>query len=112
MKNAFQFVFQTHSKVLIIGSDCASLNRKILNDAFHKLEDFPFVIGPAMDGGYYLLGMNKLYPEVFENIKWSSKEVFSETLENIQKLNKSVYLLPELSDIDTVEDWQKYGWEI
>ncbi len=112
MKNAFQDICQTHRKVVIIGSDCASLTDKIINEAFQQLDAFPFVIGPATDGGYYLLGMNQYLPAVFENIAWSTSDVFPKTLQIIKNLGKTYYLLPELSDIDTEEDWQKYGWEI
>ncbi len=112
MKKAFQQAFIKHQKVLIIGSDCPTLTSSIVNKAFEKLETFPFVVGPATDGGYYLLGMNHFYPEVFENIEWSTPQVFPKTTENIKNLGKTCYLLPELSDIDNEQDWIKYGWKI
>ena len=112
MKNAFQDICQTHSKVVIIGSDCPSLTAKIINEAFKKLDEYAFVIGPATDGGYYLLGMNQFSPAVFENIKWSTAKVLAKTIEIIENLGKSYQLLPELSDIDTEEDWKTFGWEI
>ena len=112
MKNAFQVVFQTHQKIVIIGSDCASLTEEIINKAFEKLSEYPFVIGPATDGGYYLLGMNHYSPAIFDNIAWSTSQVFPKTIEIIESLGKKYYLLPELSDIDTEEDWKKYGWDI
>ncbi len=112
MKNAFQKIFQTHGKVVIIGSDCASLTKEIVNEAFEKLASFPFVIGPAKDGGYYLLGKNQNSPAIFDNITWSTSQVFPKTIEIIENLGKKYYLLPELSDIDNEEDWKKYGWEI
>lgn len=112
MKNAFERIFKTHKKVVIIGSDCATLTAKIIADAFEKLAIFPFVIGPATDGGYYLLGMNRFSPAVFDNIEWSTSSVLSKTLEIIKHLGKPYYLLPELPDIDRKEDWKKFGWEI
>ncbi len=112
MKSAFQQAFQNSSKVVIIGSDCASLNVEIVEEAFTALKSSPFVIGPAMDGGYYLIGMNTYEPSVFENIEWSTEKVFNQTINAIKKLNKSCYLLPELSDIDYEEDWEEYGWEV
>jgi len=112
MKNAFTLAFQKHNKVVIIGSDCASLNPEIVEEAFIALEATPFVIGPAMDGGYYLIGMNEFESSVFENIDWSTDQVFNQTINAIKKLNKSCYLLPELSDIDYEEDWNEYGWEV
>ncbi|MEM1123362.1 MAG: TIGR04282 family arsenosugar biosynthesis glycosyltransferase [Bacteroidota bacterium] len=112
MATAFHTVFKTNEKVVIIGSDCASLTPQIVRKAFKKLDEHDFVIGPAMDGGYYLLGMNQFAPEVFHNIEWSTEVVCSTTMEQIKDLNKSYFLLPELSDIDYEEDWLKYGWDL
>jgi rSAM/selenodomain-associated transferase 1 len=112
MANGFKKVFEKNDNVVIIGSDCASLTPQIVNQAFEKLEENDFVIGPAQDGGYYLLGMNKFMPSVFENIEWSTESVFEKTIQNIEHLNKKYDLLPTLSDIDYEEDWLKYGWEI
>ncbi len=106
MKNAFDFIFSKNiKKVLIIGSDCAELNKKVINDAFNSLDQHDFVIGPADDGGYYLLGMTSFEPTVFDNITWSSNEVLSKTIENIEHLDKNYFLLPVLSDTDTEKDW-------
>jgi len=112
MQEAFRHVFQTHQKVVIIGSDCASLTPAIVQTAFEQLDQHDFVIGPALDGGYYLLGMNSFYPAVFEEITWSTATVLEETLTRIRSIQKSVYLLPALSDIDYEEDWEKYGWAV
>jgi hypothetical protein len=105
MKNAFANAFENHQKVLIIGSDCAELTPDILNDAFAKLATHDFVIGPAFDGGYYLLGMNTFQPSVFDNIEWSTDEVLSKTIQNIAALQKNYALLPTLSDLDNENDW-------
>ncbi len=112
MFNAFNKVLTNHESAVIIGSDCASLTLDILNNAFQQLESKDFVIGPAQDGGYYLLGMKQAEKSVFENIEWSTEEVLPKTLSRIKTLGKSVAMLPTLSDIDYVEDWEKYGWEI
>lgn len=112
MANAFQDVLQTYQKAVIIGSDCASLTVDIVGEAFRLLDKYDFVMGPAMDGGYYLLGMRSFAPEIFENIAWSSEEVGSATLLTMDELGKTYSLLPLLSDIDYLEDWEKYGWEI
>lgn len=109
---AFQTAFQEYQKVVIIGSDCASLTSEIVEAAFQRLDDHDFVIGPAIDGGYYLLGMRSFEPTVFQEIEWSTESVFTETVARIKRLNKTYGLLPELSDIDYEEDWVKYGWEI
>ena len=112
MQEAFRYAFQTHQKVVIIGSDCASLTPSIVQAAFKQLDEYDFVIGPALDGGYYLLGMNAFYSVVFEGIAWSTATVLAETQSIIRSLQKSFYLLPALSDIDYEEDWEKYGWEL
>lgn len=110
MTNGFKEVFETNQPVIVIGSDCASLTSEIILQAFEILKEKDFVIGPATDGGYYLLGMNTFEPSVFEHMQWSTEQVFPQTKLNIKKLGKTVGLLPELSDIDREEDWKKYGW--
>jgi len=112
LTTAFKEVFKRNEKVVVVGSDCAQLTPDIVNRAFEKLEEYPFVIGPTLDGGYYLLGMKNFEPSVFENIEWSTESVFSATLKKIQALHCDCYLLEELSDIDYEEDWKKYGWEL
>lgn len=100
------------SPVLIVGSDCAQLTSAIVEDGIKALETHDFVIGPAEDGGYYLLGMRAFHPEVFQDIAWSTEEVLPQTLEIIRSNSWSHALLPVLSDIDYEEDWEKHGWEI
>ena len=112
MQTAFQYAFQANQQVVIIGSDCASLTPDIVQEAFDQLAEHAFVIGPALDGGYYLLGMNRFYPSVFEGIEWSTPTVLDDTIQRIKALEQSYYLLAALSDIDYEEDWDKYGWEI
>lgn len=113
MFHAFQSAFEKQNKkVVIIGSDCASLTTEIIQTAFSKLDQYPFVIGPALDGGYYLLGMKQLSSVVFKNIAWSTDTVLSDTKDRIRSIGAEFFLLPELSDIDYEEDWLKYGWEL
>jgi rSAM/selenodomain-associated transferase 1 len=112
MATAFQTVFEKNQSVVIIGSDCASLNPGIIEEAFEKLASFPYVIGPAMDGGYYLLGMQRFTPELFQNMPWSTADVFPTTIERIEALDATYHLLPKLSDIDYEEDWEKFGWDL
>lgn len=105
MLYAFQQAFESgHEKVVIIGSDCASLGTEIIEKAFGMLDDQDVVIGPARDGGYYLLGMSELVTEVFENKSWSTSSVLESTVKQIEKMNLSYHLLPTLSDIDTEAD--------
>lgn len=112
MKNAFEQAFAMGAKkVVIIGSDCALLTSALVDVAFQQLEEVSFVIGPALDGGYYLLGMNTFMPEVFDRIEWSTEQVFLQTQERIQTLQKSYHLLPALPDIDYESDWEQYGFD-
>ncbi|MEM7038471.1 MAG: TIGR04282 family arsenosugar biosynthesis glycosyltransferase, partial [Bacteroidota bacterium] len=105
MYSAFADIFGAgHRKVLIIGSDCLDLRLAHLEAAFSALDDHDFVVGPAEDGGYYLLGMRELTPRVFENKQWSTESVLPDTLHDIQTLGRTVHTLDTLSDIDYEED--------
>ena len=112
MSNAFLDVFGVDGKAILVGSDCASLTPEIIKTALEKLDEYPFVVGPTFDGGYYLLGMNSYEPSVFEDIEWSTETVFPTTLLRMASLKKRCFFLPQLSDIDYEEDWLKYGWLI
>jgi rSAM/selenodomain-associated transferase 1 len=96
------------NKVILIGSDCPDISTSLLENAFHALNSKDFVIGPSKDGGYYLIGMNHPFDEVFENIPWSTEIVFQETINRFFSLGKSFHILPTLSDIDHWEDWNIY----
>lgn len=110
MTNAFSLLFQKeYSKIVIIGSDCLQLTSKIISDAFASLQKFQTVLGPSKDGGYYLLGMNNFFPEVFRNIIWSSEMVLHKTIQNITQSGLSHHLLAVLNDIDTIDDWNAYS---
>ena len=104
MLNAFNIALTQHKSAVIIGSDCFELTSEIINIAIKKLEDLDVVIGPAKDGGYYLLGLKKAYPQLFRNKSWSSDSVLSETLNTLKELDLTFYLLPLLADIDTLQD--------
>lgn len=105
MKNAFKYLFEKgYGKVLIIGSDCYELTSDILYSAFENLDHSATVIGPASDGGYYLLGMRSPYLFLFDNIKWSTDIVLYQTLGIIRENNLSFSLLPQLNDVDEVKD--------
>ena len=94
--------------IIIIGSDCPYITPSIIENAFHKLNNHSFVIGPSRDGGYYLLGMKEIRKELFENKKWGSDMVFKSTIKDIEIANKSYCLLEELNDIDYYKDWLEY----
>ncbi len=92
------------TQVIIIGTDCPSLNAEILTTAFHQLQQHDLVLGPAMDGGYYLIGLQRLIPELFINIDWGTAQVLAQTVKIAQDLNLSIFYLPHLADIDRPED--------
>jgi glycosyltransferase A (GT-A) superfamily protein (DUF2064 family) len=97
---------------LLIGSDCAQLKISHIEYAFEVLKEKDVVIGPSLDGGYYLIGMKKCHQSLFTDIEWSTENVLSQTLEKIDSEGLSFGLLEQLSDIDEWEDWVKYGWEV
>ncbi len=106
MHNAFKDLFTDgYENICIIGSDCLEITTDLIDQSFAKLQNSDVVIGPAKDGGYYLLGIKKLHPELFNNISWSTDQVLNQTLAICQRLNLSIDLLPELSDIDVENDF-------
>lgn len=108
MQNAFQNSFdKNYDKVLIIGSDLYDLTPAIIENAFDKLNTNDVVIGPAEDGGYYLLGMKKMHATVFKNKEWGTATVRRDTLNNLQKV--TVHLLEELNDVDVFEDIENHS---
>lgn len=109
MKNAFATLFaKGYNKVVIIGSDCYELDTTTLQRAFECLQNNRVVLGPSFDGGYYLLGLNKALPEIFDNIKWSTSTVYSDTLNFITNGRYSYTCLQQLNDVDTREDCLRY----
>lgn len=105
MFSAFADNFQRGAKqVVIIGVDCPHLNSDILENAFLGLNNHDLVIGQALDGGYYLLGLNHIEKALFININWGTNKVFNQTMNMVKRLNLSNYKLPELRDIDRPED--------
>jgi rSAM/selenodomain-associated transferase 1 len=107
MENAFKNMFQSHyEKVIIIGSDLLDLKTEYIETAFQLLQKNDFVIGPAKDGGYYLLGMKNLVPTLFKNKNWGTSTVLNDTLKDIQ--NSTFVLLKSLNDIDVFDDITSY----
>ncbi|GAA3521088.1 TIGR04282 family arsenosugar biosynthesis glycosyltransferase [Aquimarina addita] len=103
MQHAFANGFKAgYKNIIIIGSDMYDLNQKDLENAFNTLQTSEYVIGPAEDGGYYLLGMKSLRASVFANKKWGTSTVLQDTLRDLSDAH--VKLLPEKNDIDYYED--------
>jgi rSAM/selenodomain-associated transferase 1 len=103
MQYAFKQGFeQGYKNIIIIGSDMFDMNQTDLEVAFEALNRSNFVIGPATDGGYYLLGMNKLMPELFQAKTWGTSSVLEHTLLDLQ--DETVIELAAKNDVDYYED--------
>lgn len=113
MKIAFDEAFDSYNKVVIIGSDCYELTPKTIQEAFNKLEEKDLVVGPAEDGGFYLLGMKEYLPQLFEGKEYSTDSVLKELLAQAEEMELTVHQLPTLNDIDTLADLKKTDiqWE-
>jgi len=109
MHQAFVDCSHSHfTATIIIGTDCLSLTERDIRLAFEKLAQYDCVIGPADDGGYYLLGLRRPTAKLFKNMPWGSRLVFKETLKRVEELKKSVYILEKRGDLDTAEDLNKW----
>lgn len=107
MINAFETVFALGAKqVVLIGTDCPDISSAIVNKAFEKLNFTDIVFGPALDGGFYLLGA-KQNPTVFNGIQWSTDSVLSCSVRQCKELGLEYRLLEELGDIDTEVDLRR-----
>ena len=111
MQAAFEEMFASGCELCcIIGSDAPDLPISYIQDAYRLLETKPVdvVFGPSKDGGYYLLGLRQVRPQVFEHIPWSSPEVLEQSLAIVRDSGMTAALLPEWQDIDTFEDLQAF----
>tara|TARA_B100000809_G_scaffold266030_2_gene326972 strand:- start:754 stop:1392 length:639 start_codon:yes stop_codon:yes gene_type:complete len=107
MHNAFdELLDYGYKKVIIVGSDLLDLDKQIIEDAILELDATDVVIGPAEDGGYYLLGMKQLHPAIFKNKAWGTETVRKDTMLDLK--SKDVSLLKPLNDIDTFDDMKHY----
>ena len=105
MNNSIKSGFNFGSKkVVLIGSDIPNLDLEIINTAFYDLDDVDVVLGPATDGGYYLIGLKSEQPYLFEGISWSTNNVLETTLTKCKTKGLTTSLLPKLTDVDTLED--------
>jgi hypothetical protein len=103
MLAAFEQGFaEGYNKIVIIGSDMYDLKQADLEEAFYRLESTDYVLGPALDGGYYLLGMKAAEPRLFRGKNWGSATVLKDTLNDLE--GKSLALLPVKNDIDVYDD--------
>lgn len=112
MENAFRIALRRHRKAVIIGSDCPGITEELIEKAFTALDRNDLVIGPAQDGGYYLLGMKEMHEFFFREMEWSTAQVLPTTLDRAEANNLQIHLLPEQRDVDFLGDWQSYGWSL
>jgi rSAM/selenodomain-associated transferase 1 len=94
--------------VAIIGSDCPEVRTSDVRSAWAELRTHDLVVGPAIDGGYWLIGLRSPQPALFEEITWSSEQVLGQTLQRARALGLRIQLLRILGDIDTEADWNAY----
>lgn len=105
MENSFFSAFNKGAQeVVIIGIDCPNLSAEVLAQAFEKINNCDLLLGPAVDGGYYLIGLKRAIGELFINIDWGTAKVLQQTVDIAQQLNLSVGYLPTLADVDRPED--------
>ncbi|NNC96107.1 MAG: glycosyltransferase [Chitinophagales bacterium] len=108
MDNAIKLIFdQWYEQAVIVGSDCYELDTKTVERALFELSRTDCVLGPATDGGYYLIGMKQSL-DVFHDIEWSTESVLEKTIDKLKANQHEYLLLQELSDVDTLEDLKKY----
>jgi len=105
MREAFEAAFQKGAaRVLVVGSDVPAVSPEILRMAFDALRDHDVILGPAKDGGYYLIGMKRLLPDVFSGMDWGTDRVFQQTQAVLRRQGLTLAQLPQLSDVDRPED--------
>jgi rSAM/selenodomain-associated transferase 1 len=107
MSAAFQEVFEAGAeRAVLIGSDIPHIHAELLGDYFAALYRFPMVLGPATDGGYYLIGFQRerFETSVFQGIDWSSQQVLEQTLTTARSCGLTCHIGTELQDVDTIED--------
>jgi rSAM/selenodomain-associated transferase 1 len=109
MYHAFEELLETASDgALIIGTDCLDLTPMHLQDAARSLADHELVLIPALDGGYALIGCTSIHPGLFRNLRWSTDQVYRQTIANAERLNYRIRSLESVRDIDTLQDLEHY----
>ncbi|MCY4647560.1 MAG: TIGR04282 family arsenosugar biosynthesis glycosyltransferase [Gammaproteobacteria bacterium] len=109
LADAFRTEFKRARRVCAIGTDAPAVDRPVVERAFAQLSTNDLVLGPALDGGYYLIGTAGYRPELFREVPWSTEEVMTVTLARARALKLRTAALEPLPDIDTVEDLERAG---
>lgn len=109
LQSAFADAFASGAKrVVIIGSDCPEVTVSDVREAWKELRIRDLVVGPAADGGYWLIGLRQPQPALFENIPWSSESVLAETLRRARARQLKMQLLRILADVDDEAGWRGF----
>ncbi len=108
MSRAMFEAFEGSDAVLIFGTDCPYINPDDLDAALKSIESSDVVLGPAKDGGYWMIGLGQYQSALFEGISWSTDKVLEQTLERAERLALKCHLLRELEDVDDLESWERY----
>ncbi len=99
-----------NKNIILIGTDCLEIDAAYIQQAFNQLNsDKEIVLGPTEDGGYALIGANKIDASIFQDIEWSSEKVLRQTVEKINELNLKYSQLPIVRDLDTFKDYQYFS---
>jgi hypothetical protein len=108
-----RFFFHRTKKIVAIGVDDPAITRELVDHAFALLDSCEYVLGPAIDGGYYLIGCRAATfdPFVFQDIDWGTSTVFADTMRRIADIQRTVAVLPERYDIDTAADLERFAAE-
>lgn len=113
MEDAFRQTFAGGAdRAVIIGTDCPGTTAAYLRRAFTALDTHDVVLGPALDGGYVLLGTRGFHPNLFHDVAWSTEAVAQQTVDRAETAGLTVAQLPALRDVDHEEDWYAYGWPL
>jgi rSAM/selenodomain-associated transferase 1 len=110
MQTAFELLFEMgYTNCIIVGSDLFDLKSELIETAFTELQKNNVVLGPAEDGGYYLLGLKEMNKSLFINKNWGTSSVFIDTMKDLE--TQKIHLMPTLNDIDTFEDLMNSGYD-
>jgi uncharacterized protein len=110
MAFSISVTLQTYAKVVVIGTDCPDIDEGYIQQAFSKLNEHDAVIGPAVDGGYVLLGLKEFSTEIFSGITWGEDSVFKKTQDTINRIGWTCHHLETKHDVDRPEDLHRYQY--
>lgn len=112
MESALQEVLAHHQQAVLVGTDCPLLSATILQESLDQLTTYDAILGPATDGGYYLLGLRQVIPTIFRDMTWSTDQVLADTVVRLTEAGATYHTVATLPDIDFATDWEQYGWPL